>query len=139
MTPTRGIAQAECDGYWQKLEVDPAECDRFATLLTVEERQKAGRYHFARDRCRYVVRRGRLRELLAERLDCLPNDVALSCNRFGKPFVVGYELSFNLSHSHGLAFYVIARGRLEIGCDIEWRTSRLASKELAQQFFSPQE
>src|SRR5260370_21354949 len=137
MAPSREVPRVTVDGYWQKLALAASESDRFAALLTSEEQRQASRFHFAHDRRRYVVRRGRLRELLAERLDCSPRQVPLLCNGFGKPFVDGADLPFSLSHSQGLALYVIGRTSLEIGCDIEWRRSRLASKGPARPFFSP--
>src|SRR5579872_5512617 len=124
--------------YWQMLDVEALEHERYAAMLSDDERQRAGRFHFLRDCHRYIVRRGRLRELLARGLGCLPRQVPLSCNRFGKPCIDGGDLDFNLSHSAGLALYVIAR-QLDIGCDIEWRIPSLAGSAIAKRFFSPLE
>src|SRR5260370_31622964 len=111
MTLARGTAPpVVVDGYWQKLDLAQSECERFAALLTTEEQLHASRFHFACDRRRYVVRRARLRGLLAERLGCSPSQGPLLCSSFGKPFVDGGDLSFSLSHSPGLALYVIPRG-----------------------------
>src|SRR5260370_6005579 len=88
------------DGHWQKLDLAANERDRFAAMLTIEEERHASRFHFARDCCRYIVRRGRLRELLAKRLGRSSKDVALCFNRFLKPALEGDGLSFCLSHSH---------------------------------------
>jgi 4'-phosphopantetheinyl transferase len=121
-----------------ELDLDDAACTRFAAMLSPEERRHAERLHFPRDRRRYTVRRGRLRELLARRLDCVPREVPITCNAFGKPRVEGVEVRFNLSHSRGLALFAFTRG-LEIGCDVEWQDGRVASMEIAERFFSRRE
>ena len=60
----------------------------------------------------------------------------------GKPFLADglhpSELKFNLSHSHGLAVFAVARQR-EIGIDVEKIRDDFASREIAQRYFSPQE
>ena len=120
------------------MDVEPAEVARLARLLSPPERARAAHFRFTRDRRRFVVRRGRLRELLAGRLGCAPGDVALTCNAYGKPRLGRGELRFNLSQSGEIALYALAEGR-EVGCDIEWRDDALPVEALAAQFFSPQE
>ncbi len=124
--------------HWQALDIEADAVARYASVLSDSEQRRARRFHFQRDRDRYIVRRGRLRELLAEELGNLPRQVRLACNRFGKPRVDGTDIEFSLSHSAGLALYVIDRG-LAIGCDIEWRIPMLATAKLAEQFFAPRE
>ncbi len=120
------------------LDVDPAQREKCEALLTPEERQRAARLHFQSHADRFVVRRGKLRMLLSDRLGCDAREVRLCCNNFGKPGVRGTELRFNLSHSGGVALYVFVRNT-EIGCDIEWRRPDLAREEVAKQFFSDRE
>jgi 4'-phosphopantetheinyl transferase len=117
------------------LDVGPVERETYQAMLLPDEVARAARFHFASDAERYIVRRGKLRELLAARLGYQPRDVALNCNSFGKPRLRCSELRFNLSHSGGVALYVFARG-CEIGCDIEWRRPGLAREEVAERFFS---
>jgi phosphopantetheine--protein transferase-like protein len=45
------------------------------------------------------------------------------------------DIRFNLSHSHGLAAYAIARGR-EVGVDVEMVRPDFATRRIAEQFFS---
>jgi 4'-phosphopantetheinyl transferase len=106
--------------------------------LLPAELARAAQFHFTKDTERYVVRRGKLRELLAARLGCRPRDVPLNCNPFGKPSVKGTDLRFNLSHSGAVALYVFARDA-EIGCDIEWRRPEFARETVAERFFSARE
>jgi 4'-phosphopantetheinyl transferase len=61
----------------------------------------------------------------------------------GKPALGGDDsadsaLTFNLSHSHGLAVYAVARGR-DVGVDVERIRPGREHDLLAARFFSPQE
>jgi 4'-phosphopantetheinyl transferase len=103
--------------------------------LSVDERDRALGFRFERDRRRFVLRRALLREFLAQQLDCAPGEVRLSYSRFGKPYLARSDLHFNLSHSRGMALYVMARG-YEVGCDIERCDDGLASEAVAARFFS---
>jgi len=124
--------------YLAVLDVSSVEREHYAAMLQPEELARAAQFHFTKDTERYVVRRGKLRELLAARLGCQPRDVPLNCNLFGKPSVKGTDLRFNLSHSGRIAVYVFARDA-EIGCDIEWRRPEFASERVAERFFSARE
>jgi 4'-phosphopantetheinyl transferase len=120
------------------LDVDSAARKKYEAMLLPEELGRAAQFHLATDAERYIVRRGKLRELLASRLGCQPCDVPLNYNSFGKPSVKGTDLRFNLSHSGGIALYVFGRGT-EVGCDIEWRRPELAHERVAERFFSARE
>jgi 4'-phosphopantetheinyl transferase len=120
------------------LDVNPPTEATLTALLSPDERQRAFAFRSSRDRARYAVCRGRLRELLAERLGGRPEVLTFAYNAFGKPLVPGARLHFNLSHAGGVALYVMARD-VEVGCDIEWRQPRLASRRAAQWLFSASE
>jgi 4'-phosphopantetheinyl transferase len=126
------------DVYTFRMDEHTRELDRFAETMSSDERDRAERFRTDRDRRRYIVRRGILRELLAHYLDCPPARVRFSCNEHGKPSVVDGNLRFNLAHSHGLVLFAIGRGR-EIGCDIEWRDCRFVAGLVPERFFSPLE
>jgi 4'-phosphopantetheinyl transferase len=104
-------------------------------MLDSEERRRAAVFRHAADSRRFIVRRGRLRELLGTRLGCAPAEVTVSRNAYGKPFVAGAAFGFSLSHSLDRAMIVFAPGA-EIGCDIEWRRPSLATQQVAERFFS---
>jgi 4'-phosphopantetheinyl transferase len=120
------------------LDVDDEVCARFAGLLSRSERQHAARFHSAVHRRRYWVRRGILRELLAQYLDCPPREIPIAYTKFGKPYVPGSDVTFNLSHSNGTALYAFAR-HCELGCDIECRISRFATQKTAELILSTAE
>jgi 4'-phosphopantetheinyl transferase len=111
-------------------DVGDEACSRLTGFLSRNERQHADRFHSALDRHRYCIRRGTLRELLAQYLACFPHDAPIMQSPLGKPYVEGRDLMFNLSHSRGIALYAFARGR-NVGCDVEWRNSRFVTQETA--------
>ena len=78
-----------------RLDVGSAERGNYEALLVPEERDRAARFHFRSHAERFVVRRGKLRALLAARLGCDARAVPLQCNDFGKPSVKGTDLQFN--------------------------------------------
>jgi 4'-phosphopantetheinyl transferase len=95
---------------------------RFGPVLSPDERKRAGNFHFAKDRDRFIARRGILRELLARYLHQDAATIELSVGRFGKPYVAapdgGRCLHFNTSHSGGLAVYAVT-GACPVGIDVE--------------------
>lgn len=89
-------------------------------VLSFDEKERAGRFVFSRDRDRFVVCRAALRKILAGYLDVPARDVRFANERFGKPRLLSDEdLRFNVSHSRNLGLIAVSRGR-EIGIDVEY-------------------
>jgi 4'-phosphopantetheinyl transferase len=105
-----------------RLDVGPDAVRASTELLSDAERQRARRFAFDRDRCRFVVARSRLRRLLGERLEVEPDAVELVYGIRGKPALAGRfadsDLRFNLSHCDDVAVYALSHGR-EVGVDVE--------------------
>jgi 4'-phosphopantetheinyl transferase len=120
------------------MDLDAVDLDfgTFDAMLDADEHRRATRFRFERDRRRYIMRRGKLREFLSVYLNCAPSRIRFAYNRFGKPSLIGGDLRFNLSHSHAMALFVVARG-IEVGCDIERRDPQLVSEQIPEHFFSP--
>lgn len=108
--------------------------------LSPDEQLRAARFHFERDRDRFVVAHGVLRELLGRYLDTAPAALSFAYSAYGKPALKQPEttLRFNLSHSHQLALLAVASER-ELGVDIEYRAAARADEDLARQFCAPDE
>lgn len=107
-------------------------------LLAEDEKARAHRFHFVRDRRRFTVARAALRQILAGCLGVDPHSVEFSTGSYGKPHLVEENLRFNLSHSGGLALVAVARDR-ELGVDIEELRHMDDAEALANRFFSTQE
>ncbi len=111
--------------------------------LSADEQVRADRFHFDRDRRRYIVARGGLRSIIGRYLDLPPGRLMFEYGPYGKPRLspaLGQpELHFNVTHSHELAVYAITRA-LEVGVDVEYTDRRvLDMDQLAERFFSRNE
>src|SRR5256885_8826027 len=95
-----------------RLDVGPDALRASVALLSQEERQRAGRFVFDRDRRRFIVARSRLRQLLAARLGGRSDAVELVYGDSGKPAlarrVAGPDLRFNVSPCDGGAGYAFS-------------------------------
>src|SRR5437868_3393790 len=110
--------------------------------LAPDERARAERFHFEKDRNHYIVARGVLRAILGRYLNVAPDEIRFAYSHYGKPALAGDlkadPLRFNLSHSHELALYGISHGR-EIGVDVEYIRPLVANEQIAERFFSSNE
>ena len=90
-------------------------------VLDPDERLRAERFKVARPRRQFVITRGALRMLLADRLGRPAGALAFAAGSHGKPFLVAdgkpSPLTFNVSHSADRA--LVAIGNTAIGVDIE--------------------
>jgi 4'-phosphopantetheinyl transferase len=115
---------------------------RLEATLSHDEKARADRFHFVKDRNRFVVGRGLLRELLGKYLRQEPAGLQFSYGPFGKPALSGPNpssgLSFNLAHSAGLAMYAISNQR-NLGIDVEFIKPESAGEEIARRYFSASE
>jgi 4'-phosphopantetheinyl transferase len=127
---------AEVHLWTQALDLTPQEVQRFCELLSDDERMRAGRFPFDRHRDRFIVARGRLREILAGYLNTEPKHIVFRYGEKEKPETAG--LKFNVSHSAGLAVYAITRDR-EIGVDVEEIRTAIAQEQIAERFFCSNE
>jgi 4'-phosphopantetheinyl transferase len=123
------------------LEQPPAGFARLAARLSPDERRRAARFRFERDRRRYQVAHGALRELLAGYLDHETERLVFVEGAHGKPVLApphGAELRFNLSHSGELALCAVSRRR-EVGVDLEQVRELSDADALARRFFAEAE
>jgi phosphopantetheine--protein transferase-like protein len=122
------------------LDQPPEYLQQLRDTLAPEEKQRALRFYFEKDRLHYVAGRGILRAVLAHYLACHPAELTFAYSPKGKPHLTGDtgDLGFNLSHSHGLALIALTRGR-QIGVDLERIRPEFAGEQVAERFFSPVE
>ncbi|MBN1401016.1 MAG: 4'-phosphopantetheinyl transferase superfamily protein [Anaerolineae bacterium] len=124
------------------LDLEPEPLKAMWALLPPEERQRAERLHFERDRRRFVASQGWLRVVLAHYVGKRPEEIRFARGEHGKPYLTsgsgGPHLRFNMAHSHALGLYAVAWGR-EVGIDLEYMRPELADEQIAAQFFSPAE
>jgi len=82
-----------------------------------------------------------LRDLLGRYLQTQPSQINFVYNAFGKPDLspeFGNRLTFNLSHSAGLALIAIATAS-NVGVDLEYIRAQSDCADIARRFFSAAE
>ena len=104
-------------------------------LLSQDELDRAGRFHFEKDRTAFILARGFLRTMLGRYLG---GEVRFVYGSHGKPALDRAGPSFNLSHTDGLAMLGLTLEG-EIGVDVE-RIRPMEDREaIAERYFSPSE
>ncbi len=142
-SPERFILDDDEVHVWRSnLNQAPSVIQALSEVLAPDERQRSGRFHFRKDHDQFIVGRAVLRQILSGYLKTLPERIRFSYGQYGKPALVeerDYDsLSFNVSHSHGVALYAVARAR-RIGLDVELLREDIATPTIAARFFSSKE
>lgn len=140
--PRRSIHSNEIHVWRAFFDLDKFQQANFIKNLSDDEVERAERFYFARDRNRFIVARGILRQLLGFYLGAHPKNISIEYTVYGKPVLAttcDYNpLCFNLSHADAYALYAFTRNR-NIGVDIERVHDNIAAWHIAQKFFSPGE
>ena len=128
---------------WRASLDQPADMiAKLAPRLSKDEYQRAERFYHLTDRRRFIAGRGILRKIISAYLALAPDEAQFTYNEYGKPFISTDQnrgaLSFNLSHSNGMALYAVTRGR-RVGIDVEYMRDDFATLEVAERFFSKNE
>jgi 4'-phosphopantetheinyl transferase len=115
----------------------------YRELLVAEEKEQEQRFHFSRDRHRYLVTRAMVRTVLSRYTLTDPASWLFSVGAYGRPEIANVESrsetpSFNISHTQGLIVLGVAKRRA-IGVDVENVLEREVSIDIADQFFSREE
>jgi 4'-phosphopantetheinyl transferase len=123
------------------VELDRSERDVgvLGGVLTADELLRAGRIKAEAGQRRAVVARAALRLLLARELGRAPEAIVFAAGPHGKPRLAqaAAPVSFNLSHSAGLA--LIAMSTSEVGVDVEQVKPRKDLPGVARRVFTAAE
>jgi len=124
------------------LEAIRADEARWNKVLSPDELRRASRFHFSHDRQRFVASRALLRMILAGYLATEPKALSFAYSKKEKPLLGpahgGSDITFNVSHSGGIALLAFTRQR-EIGVDVEQVRRDFDVKPIARRFFSARE
>lgn len=99
------------------LDVDADSLSFLAATLCGEERARADRFRFDRDRRRFMASRGWLRLLLGRYRRAAPEAIRFAYGPKGKPYLDGGP-HFSVSHSGEVALLAFCAGQ-DVGVDIE--------------------
>jgi 4'-phosphopantetheinyl transferase len=120
-----------------RLNLDGDEEARFC-LLSDSEQARAERFHFERDKRRWITGRSLLRVILGRSLGAAPETLSFEMGPWGKPGLPGCSLRFSMSHSGGAALLALA-WQQEVGVDMEAVCRDFSAEELAPQVLSARE
>ena len=133
------LAAADVHVWAFALDASEAMVEAWGTLLSADEKLRADRFVFRRDRNRWIVARGVLRHLLGRYCGVDPGGIVFQYASAGKPSIArtgthDAAVAFNLAHSRDRALLAVARNR-EIGADLECVRDDLDPLPIARQFF----
>jgi 4'-phosphopantetheinyl transferase len=124
------------------LDCNETVLGQLEATLASDEKARANRFVFLRDRNAFIAARGILRELLGQYLHRGAAELEFDYGAQGKPALrtesPQKSVQFNISHSHGVALLAFALGR-QVGVDVELVRPDFAGEKIAERFFSPQE
>jgi 4'-phosphopantetheinyl transferase len=125
-----------------RLDADPFRIEMLTALLSKDECARADRFRFADDRRRFIVARGRLRQLLGAELGVDPRALALQYGAHGKPFLAerfaAARLQFNVAHSGEIAVIALTVGH-HVGVDVEALRELDDAGDIVAGYFSQRE
>lgn len=120
------------------LDVSADMLFRLRSTLSDDERTRADRFYFEKDRVRFAAAHGILRDILSRYSGVAPAELRFSAGSHGKPAlkvtVAGEGVGFNMSHSRWMALYAVAPHG-EVGVDIEYIREKFESERIAERFF----
>jgi 4'-phosphopantetheinyl transferase len=100
------------------LDLEPAAVSSLLAGLSGEERTRAARLRTTELRLRFVAAHGALRSILARYTGLPAGAIPIETATGGKPFIRDAHISFNLSHSDGLAICALTWDA-QVGADVE--------------------
>jgi len=133
-----GARGGSADVWFARVAEHAPGVDRLVeTLLSGEERERAGGYRSHDTSVRYVVTRSLVRTVLSERLGVQPREVSVRRTEAGKPVVLS-GLHFNVSHSGDLVVLAVSTDR-DLGVDLERRREVPRVDALVQRWLTAEE
>jgi 4'-phosphopantetheinyl transferase len=117
-----GLSEQAVHVWRVPLDVPVETVEQALALLSPEEREQAGRLRTEELRGRFIVRRARLRQILAQYLGTAPAAIRFQRGPYGKPSLAapwsGARIEFSASHSADVALVAVGLARA-VGIDIE--------------------
>jgi len=141
--PLIGLSQDEIHLWLATDKICGEQAIGYRQLLSADERQREQRFHFEKDRDRFLITRALVRTVLSRYEAVDPRDWVFAANAYGRPEIdvlrMGAgDLCFNVSHTAGLIVLGVTRGRA-LGVDVENRCARMNPIDAAKLVFSATE
>lgn len=129
--------------WWMPTDrVGAADCRRWQEILDRDERERAGRFRFDRDRREFIAAHALLRRMLAFHLGQPAAAWQFAIGAFGKPTIDEKlrvsDIDFNMSHTRDLVAAAVV-SHATIGVDVEQIDRAKADFAVAKAYFAPPE
>lgn len=114
--------------------------DNFLAIMPPDEIERSERYFQIKDRNRYIVSRGALRNIFSKYLSQQPESVQFKIGLNKKPHLINtgnVQISYNISHSGDWILLAITNS--EIGADTEFKEPDFNYKDIINDCFSEEE
>lgn len=138
--PDLGLERDQVHVWQASLEASRGDSSRLVRILSPAELERANRFHFDRDRRRFMAAHTALRVILSRYLAVRPEQIRYRSGEHGKP-ALAYPragLEFNLSHAHELLLVAVTAGRA-VGVDLEYVRPLDDFEAIARRTFSASE
>ena len=134
---SKDLGSGHVHAWYSTLEALGEKLGSLTKLLDAQEHARADRFRFTSDRARFILGHGLLRIVLGRYLDHSPGSLVLRRGEFGKPFLDGHPIHFNLSDTKDAV--LVALARQPIGADIETLDRRTDHEGVAEHYFTSRE
>ncbi len=112
--------------------------DLVHSTLSAEERERASRFRFPRDRDLFAYAHIFLRTTLARYTGAAPGNLRFETGKHGRPELVNRAIRFNLSHTLGMVACVVTETD-DCGVDVEGQDRTVDPAQLARMVLAPDE
>lgn len=138
--PTVPVEPGAVHVYSGPLNPQSEEIEELTSVLSDEEKQRASRFYFEKNRNEFILCRGGLRIFLASYLNIPAPQILFAYTNHKKPYLLdpALKLKFNISHTSGLGAFTFVWNRA-IGVDVEAEKQNFKVEEIAERFFSLKE
>lgn len=115
------MSHVEVDVWFWSLDAGVSQLAALTTLLSEDERVRAKRFIRREDQQRWIMARGRMRQILGLATGLAPQFLIFGAEAHGRPVLFNRTeaLSFNLSHSANIAALAVSR-HARVGVDVEF-------------------
>ena len=98
-------------------DIPDSEYKRFYSLMCSERQEKIDRFRFDADKKRSIAGEMLAKKMLADYLNITLEDITILPDSNGKPYALGIDVFFSISHSEELV--ICALNESPVGADIE--------------------
>jgi 4'-phosphopantetheinyl transferase len=128
--------------WWARTDSQEWDLSQLTSILAVEEKKRADRFHFPQHRRRFIITHGLLRSILGTYLNTEPDSLRFLYDPKGKPYLETggntSKIQFNLSHSNEIVLIGLVL-KQRIGVDVEFIRPLSNLESIAGRYFSESE